>query len=76
MDHWREVVLCLQAARLLLSRVTSSEQLRENISAGLNWMENEPKEGPDLLPFFQVPATLLPQIRHMRLQCNCSTLQL
>jgi len=35
MDHWREVVLCLQAARLLLSRGTSSEQLRENISAGL-----------------------------------------
>lgn len=41
----------LQVVRSLASR---SEQLRESISAGLNWMDGEPKEGPDLVPSLQV----------------------
>ena len=44
----------------MLLQCSSPEQLRESISAGLNWMDNEPKEGPDLLPSFQVPATFTP----------------
>lgn len=51
---------CLQAARSLYLQCSSPERLPESISAGLNWMENEPKEGPDLLPTIQVPAVCLP----------------
>lgn len=41
----------LQVVRSLAS---GPEQLLESISAGLNWMDGEPKEGPDLVPSLQV----------------------
>ena len=44
----------LQALRSALYAAAGSEQLLESISAGLNWMDGEPKEGPDLVPSLQV----------------------
>ena len=55
----------LQALRSALYAAAGSEQLHESISAGLNWMDGEPKEGPDLVPSLQVrlhhalPATAM-----------------
>ena len=55
----------MQALRSALYAAAGSEQLRESISAGLNWMDGEPKEGPDLVPSLQVcshhalPATTM-----------------
>ena len=55
----------VQALRSALYGAAGPEQLPESISAGLNWMDGEPKEGPDLVPSLQVrlrhasPATTM-----------------
>ena len=55
----RQSLACLKQKKpcqlqVVRSLASGSEQLRESISAGLNWMDGEPKEGPDLVPSLQV----------------------